>query len=492
MRSPRFQHTYAADLPERLYSSPDPSPVSTPRLLELNETLARELGLDIGWLRGPQGFDMLAGNRFPADARPIAQAYAGHQFGNFVPQLGDGRAVLVGELVDTTGQLRDVQLKGSGPTRFSRNGDGRAALGPMMREYIVSEAMHALGIPTTRTLSLVATGEHVFRETRLPGALIARVAASHIRVGTFQYLAVREDIDGLRALADHAISRHYPHLTEVPHRYLGFLSAVVARQAKLVAQWMLTGFIHGVLNTDNVAISGETIDYGPCAFMDAYHPATVFSSIDHQGRYAFANQPRITVWNLARLAEALLPIVGSEAGGDDEGFEQAKAAIGTFQARYEAAFHEGMRHKIGLFAEQPEDLALAAELLDLMARNGADFTLTFRDLADEVDGSGRARDHFIDPTAFDGWVSRWRERLAREPETAADRTARMRRVNPKYIARNHRVEAAIAAATHEGDFGPFHSLLAVLSRPFDEQPEMEDYAQPPADEERVLQTFCGT
>ncbi|MGO4830869.1 YdiU family protein [Rhizobiaceae sp. 2RAB30] len=492
MRSPRFQHTYAADLPERLYARPDPSSVSTPRLLELNETLATELGLDIGWLRSPDGIEMLAGNRFPADVRPIAQAYAGHQFGNFVPQLGDGRAVLVGELLDASGQLHDLQLKGSGPTRFSRNGDGRAALGPMMREYIVSEAMHALGIPTTRTLSLVATGEHVFRETRLPGALIARVAASHIRVGTFQYLAVREDVDGLRALADYAIARHYPHLAEVPRRYLGFLSAVVAAQAKLVAQWMLVGFIHGVLNTDNVAISGETIDYGPCAFMDAYHPATVFSSIDHRGRYAFANQPRITVWNLARLAEALLPILGSEAGGDDEGFEQAKAAIGSFQALYEAAFHEGMRHKIGLFAEQPGDLALAAELLDLMARNGADFTLTFRDLAHEVDGSGRVRNHFIDPTAFDNWASRWRERLAREPENAADRTARMHTVNAKYIARNHRVEAAIAAATDEGDFGPFQSLLAVLARPFDEQPEMEEYAQPPADEERVLQTFCGT
>lgn len=492
MRSPRFQHTYAADLPERLYARTDPTPVSMPRLLGLNETLATELGLDIGWLRSPDGIEMLAGNRFPADVRPIAQAYAGHQFGNFVPQLGDGRAVLVGELLDTSGQLRDVQLKGSGPTRFSRNGDGRAALGPMMREYIVSEAMHALGIPTTRTLSLVATGEHVYRETRLPGALIARVAASHIRVGTFQYLAVREDIDGLRALADYAIARHYPHLAEVPRRYLAFLNAVVAAQAKLVAQWMLVGFIHGVLNTDNVAIAGETIDYGPCAFMDVYHPATVFSSIDHQGRYAFANQPRITVWNLSRLAEALLPVLGNEAGGDDEGFEQAKAAIGSFQARYEAAFHEGIRHKIGLFTQQPGDLDLAAELLDLMARNRADFTLTFRDLAHEVDGSGRVRNHFIDPTAFDSWASRWRERLAGEPENAADRTARMRAVNPKYIPRNHRVEAAIAATADEGDFGPFQSLLAVLARPFDEQPEMEEYAQPPADEERVLQTFCGT
>lgn len=492
MRSPRFHHTYAVDLPERLYAHTDPSPVSAQRLLELNEPLATELGLDIGWLCSSEGIEMLAGNRFPAGVRPIAQAYAGHQFGNFVPQLGDGRALLVGELADTSGRLRDFQLKGSGPTRFSRNGDGRAALGPMMREYIVSEAMHALGIPTTRTLSLVATGEHVYRETKLPGALIARVAASHIRVGTFQYLAVREDIDGMRALADYAIARHYPDLAGSPNRYLGFLEAVVAVQAKLVAQWMLVGFIHGVLNTDNVAISGETIDYGPCAFMDAYHPAIVFSSIDHQGRYAFANQPRITVWNLARLAEALLPILGDDAGGDDQGFELAKAAIGSFQAYYEAEFHKGIRHKIGLFSEKPGDLDLAAELLDLMARNSADFNLTFRDLAHEIDGSGRARNHFIDPTAFDGWAARWRERLAREPENAADRAARMRAINPKYIARNHRVEAAIGAATNDGDFGPFHRLLTVLAHPFDEQPEMEEYSQPPAHEERVLQTFCGT
>jgi uncharacterized protein YdiU (UPF0061 family) len=492
MRSPRFQHTYASDLPERLYARPALSPVSAPRLLALNETLAIELGLDVDWLRSAEGIEMLSGNRFPAGAHPIAQAYAGHQFGNFVPQLGDGRALLVGELLDASGQLRDLQLKGSGPTRFSRNGDGRAALGPMMREYIVSEAMHALGIPTTRTLSLVATGEQVYRQTRLPGALIARIAASHIRVGTFQYLAARDDTDGLRALADYAIARHYPHLAAAPNQYLGFLDAVVTAQAELVARWMLVGFIHGVLNTDNVAISGETIDYGPCAFLDAYHPATVFSSIDRQGRYAYVNQPGITAWNLARLAEALLPILSDGASGEEDGFEQAKAMIGSFQARFETAFHEGIHHKIGLFSSQPGDLDLAAELLELMARNGADFTLTFRDLSYETGGSGPVRNHFIDSTAFDGWATRWRERLAGDPENAADRSARMRTVNPKYIARNHRVEAAISAATNEGDFGPFQSLLSVVSRPFDEQHEMEEYARPPAHEERVLQTFCGT
>lgn len=492
MRSPRFQNSYVADLPERLYAHTHPSPVSAPRLLALNESLATELGLDIDWLRSPAGIEMLAGNQFPAGAQPIAQAYAGHQFSNFVPQLGDGRAVLVGELRDHSGQLRDLQLKGSGPTRFSRNGDGRAALGPMMREYIVSEAMHALGIPTTRTLSLVATGENVYRETRLPGALIARVAASHIRVGTFQYLAARQDIDGLKALADYAILRHYPQLADTPERYLGLLDAVVTAQAQLVARWMQVGFIHGVLNTDNVTISGETIDYGPCAFIDSYHPATVFSSIDRQGRYAYVNQPGITVWNLARLAEALLPILSDDANSDDKAFEQAKTIIGSFRARYEAAFHDSMRHKIGLFSEQPGDLDLAAELLDLMAKNGADFTLTFRDLAYEIDGSGPVRNHFIDPTAFDGWATRWRERLNREPENAGERAVRMRAINPKYIARNHRVEAAISAATADGNLGPFQNLLAVVSHPFDEQPTLQDYAQPPTHEERVLQTFCGT
>lgn len=496
MRRPRFEHSYATQLPEQLYAPTEPTPVAAPRLLQLNENLAAELGLDSRWLHSPEGIDLLAGNRFPADMRPIAQAYAGHQFGNFVPQLGDGRALLLGELTDQGGQLHDLQLKGSGPTRFSRNGDGRAALGPMMREYIVSEAMQALGIPTTRTLSLVATGEHVYRETRLPGALIARVAASHIRVGTFQYLAARQDVAGLKALADYAIARHYPHLAQheagTNNPYLGLLDAVVTAQAQLVARWMLVGFIHGVLNTDNVAISGETIDYGPCAFMDSYHPATRFSSIDHQGRYAYINQPRITVWNLARLAEALLPILNHGKPAGDAEFEQAKAVIGDFQPHYEAAFHEGLRHKIGLYSQQQGDLELVAELLNLMAQNGADFTLTFRDLALEIEGAGPVRNYFIDPTAFDGWAGRWRQRLADDGENAAERATRMRAINPKYIARNHRVEAAIVAAVEADDFAPFQRLLAVLARPFDEQPEMEAYAEPPAHEERVLQTFCGT
>jgi uncharacterized protein YdiU (UPF0061 family) len=435
---------------------------------------------------------MLAGNRFPKGNRPIAQAYAGHQFGNFVPQLGDGRALLIGEVMGKDGIRRDIQLKGSGPTRFSRNGDGRAALGPVLREYIVSEAMYALGIPTTRTLAAISTGEPVYRETRLPGAVMARVAASHIRIGTFQYFAVREDIEALKTLADYSIARHYPHLEGTESPYLGLFDAVVGAQANLVAQWMLVGFIHGVMNTDNVTISGETIDYGPCAFMDAYHPSTVFSSIDHAGRYAYVNQPRIAVWNLARLAEAMLPIIGD---GGDEALEDVRKVLGSFQGRYEAVFHAGLRRKLGLSTEHEEDLELAADLFEAMANNSADFTLTFRDLASELDphNSGRrARDNFIDPTAFDTWAERWRTRLSLEPEADDGRARAMRAVNPKYIARNHRVEEAIRAATESNDFTPFETLVATLERPFDEQPDVEQYALPPANEERVLQTFCGT
>lgn len=485
-----LENSYA-DLPEKFYAHTAPSPVKAPHLIRLNTTLAHELGLDAAELESEAGLAMFAGNHFPQGTRPIAQAYAGHQFGNFVPQLGDGRALLIGEVIDRDGKRRDIQLKGSGPTRFSRNGDGRAALGPVLREYIVSEAMHALGIPTTRTLAAVTTGEPVYRETRLPGAIMARVAASHIRIGTFQYFAARGDEEALKTLADYAIARHYPHLAGIENPYVGLFDAVVAEQAYLVARWMLVGFIHGVMNTDNVTISGETIDYGPCAFMDAYHPSSVFSSIDHAGRYAYVNQPRITVWNLARLAEAMLPIIGD----DDEALKQVQAVLATFQSRYETTFHAGLREKIGLFTQREGDLALAGELLDAMAKNGADFTLTFRDLAKEVDlsaGGTRARDHFIDPTAFDAWAERWRARLAQESEHDSARAARMRAANPKYIARNHRVEAVIQAATEASDFAPFEELLSVLEKPFDEQPEMEKYALPPADEERVLQTFCGT
>ena len=417
-------------------------------------------------------------------------AYAGHQFGHFVPQLGDGRAILLGEVIDKDGIRRDIQLKGSGPTPFSRRGDGRAALGPVLREYIVSEAMFALGIPTTRSLAAVTSGERVQRETMLPGAVLTRVAASHIRVGTFQFFAARGETDGVRALADHVIARHYPDIGMAERPYHALLERVVARQADLVARWLLVGFIHGVMNTDNSSISGETIDYGPCAFMDEYNPSAVFSSIDEMGRYAYANQPRIAQWNAARLAECLLPLFGDDR---DKAVEQAQAIIGEFSEIFSSAYQSGLRRKIGLFTARDGDEALVQDLLDAMAKNQADFTLTFRRLADAAadadDDSVRAQ--FTDPTAFDEWATRWRQRLADDPQSAAERRAAMRTVNPAFIPRNHRVEAVIAAAV-SNDYAPFEELLTVLSKPYEDQPEFAAYAEPPLPEQRVLQTFCGT
>jgi len=487
---PLFDNSYAR-LPDRFFERAAPSPVSAPRLIRINRPLAVELNIDPEWLESPAGIEMLAGNSFPDSAEPIAMAYAGHQFGGFVPQLGDGRALLVGEVIDAHGMRRDIQLKGSGPTRFSRNGDGRAAIGPVLREYIVSEAMAALGIPTTRTLAAVLTGDPVYRERRLPGAILARVAASHIRIGTFQFFAARGDVEGLRALSDHVIGRHFPELAERDEPYLALLETVIARQAELMARWMLVGFIHGVMNTDNMSISGETIDYGPCAFMDEYDPAAVFSSIDAQGRYAFANQPRIAVWNLTRLAETLLPLLHEN---EDEAIGKAEAALKTFQPLHEATLHGGFRRKLGLFTEEETDLALVGDLLARMARNRADFTLTFRGLADEIEGQagdGATRLLFSDPGAFDEWAEPWRQRLAREPDRASRRQD-MRSVNPRYIPRNHRIEAVIEAAVETEDFGPFEELLAVTGKPFDEQPDFARYALPPEQHERVLQTFCGT
>ncbi len=477
-------------LPERFYQRAPLTPVASPSLIRLNEPLARSIGLDPVALASKDGVDILAGNASERGVEPLALAYAGHQFGQFVPQLGDGRALLIGEAIAGDGRRFDVQLKGSGRTRFSRGADGRAAVGPVLREYIVSEAMAALGVPTARTLAAVSTGETVWRETPQPGAIVARVAASHLRIGTFQYFAARQDEEGLRLLADYAIERHYPYLRDDGNPYLSLLKAVVAAQARLVARWMLVGFIHGVMNTDNMIISGETIDYGPCAFMDAYHPATVFSSIDARGRYAFANQPHIAVWNLARLAETLLPLIAAD---EDAAVEAAKAALAEFQGVYEATFHAGMRRKLGMVAEEPDDLALASALLDLMAADGADFTLVFRALADDAaDEGSRARALFMSGEAFDAWAQRWRERLAREPGSAAERATAMRAINPKFIARNHRVEEAIRAAVDRSDFAPFERIMAVLAHPFDDQPENAAYALPPKPEERVLQTFCGT
>jgi len=482
-----FDNSYAR-LPERFFARLPPTPVQAPKLVKLNEALARELGFDVGFLRSPEGVEVLAGTRVAEGSEPVAMAYAGHQFGNFVPQLGDGRAILLGEVIDAHGIRRDIHLKGSGPTPFSRRGDGRAALGPVLREYIVAEAMAALGIPTTRALSAVATGEEIWRETPLPGAVLARVASSHVRVGTFQYFAVRGDVEGLRALADYVIARHYPESAQAANPVRALLDAVIAAQASLVAEWMGIGFIHGVMNTDNMSIAGETIDYGPCAFMDKYHPETVFSSIDEMGRYAYGNQPRIAHWNLVRLAEALLPILGDD---DEAARAQAQAAIDAypalFQAQMEAVFHA----KLGLASERADDMALVQDLLDRMAAQGADFTLTFRALCDAATGDERVRAQFTDSMAIDEWLVRWRARLAAEDVSPEARHDAMRRANPAFIPRNHRVEEALAAA-NGGDFAPFERLVQVLSKPFDDQPDFAAYKDAPRPDQVVLRTFCGT
>ncbi len=490
-----FDNTYAR-LPERFYARLAPTPVAVPRLLKLNLALARQLGLDPDVLASPEGVAVLAGNRIPGGSDPIALAYAGHQFGGFSPQLGDGRAILLGELVDRDGVRRDVQLKGSGPTPFSRRGDGRAALGPVLREYIVSEAMFVLGIPTTRSLAAVSTGEPVWRETELPGAVLTRVASSHIRVGTFQFFAARSDLEALRLLADHVIDRHYPQIRTDPaaaaHPYRALFEQVIDRQARLVAQWMLVGFIHGVMNTDNTSIAGETIDYGPCAFMDDYDPATVFSSIDTQGRYAYANQPRIAPWNLARFGETLLPLLDDDS---DAALAQANEILATFQSRFAGALLAGLRRKLGLFTEDAGDAVLADDLLKAMAANHADFTLTFRRLgdaaADPVHDAG-VRDQFLDSAAFDAWAVRWRARLGHESQDGIARRAAMHAVNPLYIPRNHLVEAVLAAAIERDDYAPFEELMAVLARPFDERPGFAAYAEPPVGDQSGYKTFCGT
>jgi uncharacterized protein YdiU (UPF0061 family) len=485
-----FENTYTA-LPASFFARVAPTPVTSPRLIKLNRRLAARLGLDPDRLDSPEGAEILAGKRLPDGADPIAMAYAGHQFGHFVPQLGDGRAILLGEVIDADGVRRDIQLKGSGPTPFSRRGDGRAALGPVLREYIVSEAMAALGIPTTRSLAAVTTGESVLRETPLPGAVLTRVASSHIRVGTFQYFAARGDTEGVRRLADHVIARHYPEAANADRPYHALLEGVIARQADLVARWLLVGFIHGVMNTDNTSISGETIDYGPCAFMDQYDPATVFSSIDEMGRYAYANQPRIAQWNLTRLAECLLPLFSDEK---DKAIEQAQAILGAFAEKFTTAYQAGLRKKIGLFTAREGDQALVQDLLDAMAKNQADFTLTFRRLSDaELDqDNGSVRHLFADPSAFDEWAARWRQRIGDEPQDAATRQAAMRSVNPAFIPRNHRVEAIIEAAVDRDDFAPFEELMTVLTKPYEDQAAFAGYAEPPEPHERVLQTFCGT
>jgi len=497
-----FDNTYARELPGS-YVAWKPTPVPEPRLLFGNDALADELGLPPEVLHGPDAAALFAGNLLPEDAEPIAQAYAGHQFGGFSPQLGDGRALLLGELVDRNGRRRDIAFKGSGRTPFSRGGDGKAAVGPMLREALIGEAMHALGIPTTRALAVAATGEPVYREAALPGAVLTRVAASHLRVGTFQFFAARGDLDRLRRLADYTINRHDPPLAGAPERYLGLLRAVAQRQAVLIAQWMNVGFIHGVMNTDNMALSGETIDYGPCAFMEAYDPGAVFSSIDHGGRYAYANQPHIARWNLARFAETLLPLMADPE--DEAAIERVVGEVTTlidaFPAWHAAALLQGQRAKLGLFSATPADDAADAALVDdwlmLLHTQAVDFTLAWRRLAAAAEGAPEPlRDLFVDRAALDAWLARWRERCARDSAAGgqgdAERAQRMRGASPAVIPRNHLVEEALAAATHE-DLAPFERLLAVLRRPWDEAASFTRYAEPaPADVTAGYQTFCGT
>ncbi|PSJ40556.1 protein adenylyltransferase SelO [Allosphingosinicella deserti] len=486
-----FDNSYAR-LPERFYASVVPSAASAPRLIKLNRDLARELGLDPDALAGAEGVGILSGLHLAEGSQPIALAYAGHQFAHFVPQLGDGRAILLGEVIDLKGKRRDIHLKGSGRTPFSRGGDGKAALGPVLREYVVSEAMAALGVPTTRALAAVATGETVVRDALLPGAAIVRVAASHIRVGTFQFFAARDDAEGLRLLADHVIARHYPDAAAAPQRYRALLDGIVAAQADLVARWLLIGFIHGVMNTDNMAVSGETIDYGPCAFLDDYDPAKVFSSIDRMGRYAYGRQPEMALWNLTRLAETLLPLLADD---EEAAIAEAQEALAGFAPAFEDAYLGGLRRKLGFATEQESDLALATNILQALAIAKVDFTNFFRGLADAQapgDGEDRLRAMFDDPSSFDIWLVTWRARLAAESQGPGARREAMRAVNPAFIPRNHRIEAMIRAAVDDDNFGPFDELNAVLSRPYDDQPDLARYSEPPAEAERVTATFCGT
>jgi uncharacterized protein YdiU (UPF0061 family) len=494
-----FDNTYARDLPGA--SVPwKPAPVPAAKLLFLNHALADELGLDAAALAPDDAAALFAGNRLPAGAEPVAQAYAGHQFGGFSPQLGDGRALLVGEVIDRGGRRRDIAFKGSGRTPFSRGGDGRAAVGPMLREVLIGEAMHALGIPTTRALAVVATGENVVRERVLPGAVLTRVAASHLRVGSFQYLAARGELDALARIVDYAIARHDPALAGTPERVFAFLAAVARRQATLVAQWMNVGFIHGVMNTDNMTISGETIDYGPCAFLEAYDPQTVFSSIDTGGRYAFGNQPPIARWNLARLAEALLPLAVRDPENEAEvraAVAQASAVIDAFPAWHADAVLAGQRGKLGVDAAPADDGAdrrLAAGFLALLHAQRVDHTLAWRALADAAEGrDAPLRDLFFDRAAADAWLAGWHARGAQDPRAAAVRAAAMRAASPRIVPRNHRVEEALDAASDHGDLGPFERLLAALRRPFDDDPALAPYAEPaPADVTAGYRTFCGT
>ncbi|MEN3302994.1 protein adenylyltransferase SelO [Pseudonocardia sp.] len=482
-----FDNSYAREL-GALCEPWQAAPAPAPRLLALNGELAAELGVDAEALRAPVGVAVLVGNATPEGASPVAQAYAGHQFGGYVPRLGDGRALLLGEVLDVHGRRRDLHFKGSGRTPFARGGDGKAPVGPMLREYLIGEAMHALGIPTTRALAVVATGEQVVRETMLPGAVLTRVASSHVRVGTFQY-AARQDPALVRRLADHVIARHHPDAGDAENPYLALYESVVDAQASLIARWMLVGFVHGVMNTDNMTISGETIDYGPCAFIDAFDPATVFSSIDHGGRYAYGNQPGIAQWNLARLAETLLPLIHEDT---DAAVEAATEVLSSFADRYGRYWSDGMRAKLGIPGAEEEDGSLIEDLLALLKVQRVDFTSFFRALSSSLLGDAApARALFAEPDAFDAWSGRWRARLTSRAADPRETAEAMDRVNPVYVPRNHLVDEALAAAT-AGDLEPFHRLLDVLARPFEVRPGLESYALPAPPSFGTYRTFCGT
>lgn len=478
-----FDNSYAR-LPQTFFTAQNPTPVRSPKIAFFNKPLAKSLGLNEEVLQSDDGAALFAGNKLPDGASPLAQAYAGHQFGHFT-MLGDGRAVLLGEQITPAGERFDIQLKGSGRTPYSRGGDGRAALGPMLREYIISEAMHGLGIPTTRSLAVVTTGEEIARESYLPGAILTRVAASHLRVGTFQYAARWGTKEELQELADYAIKRHYPDIEDDANKYLNFLQEVIKRQAMLITKWQLVGFIHGVMNTDNMTISGETIDYGPCAFMDIFDPATVFSSIDREGRYAYGNQPNIGVWNLARLAEALLPLLHDN---QEEAVTLAQDKLSDFAGLFETHWLEGMRAKLGLFNEEEQDKSLIKDLLDLMQKHGADYTNTFRALTLE-----KPEETILQGTSeFTHWLDRWKARLGRQEESKDSTIQLMKNSNPAVIPRNHRVEAALEAAVENGDYSVMEQLLNVLANPYAHTPEQEEYCTLPAKSSQPYRTFCGT
>lgn len=486
-----FDNSYAR-LPEHFFSRQLPTPVATPSLIRINKTLAQQLRIDTEWLGSPQAMQVFAGNEIAPGSEPIATAYAAHQFGGWNPQLGDGRAILLGEVIGSDGARYDIQLKGSGRTAYSRMGDGRSPLGPVLREYIVSEAMAALGVPTTRSLAAVNSGEAVMREGLLPGAVLTRVASSHIRIGTFQYFSGRNDTEAVRTLADHVIARHYPEAARADNPYLALLNAVIARQAQLIAAWQQLGFIHGVMNTDNMLVCGETIDYGPCAFMDAFNPNQVYSSIDQRGRYAFRNQPPIAHWNLSWLAQSLLSLLGGENEKESVGI--AQTALDNFAIHFQSAYSNIMLQKIGFTDATDENIALLEDLLKRMTESAADYTLTFRRLAELVDSNASVPSVagvYALPTNLDEWIVNWQAQLIDEEVNLASAQARMLSINPAFIPRNHLVEEAIQAAM-KNNYEPFNQLVDVLAAPYQFNDSFARHALPPRDDQIVSKTFCGT